>query len=387
MNLFAWITENSKRAMHVLALALFLLPNAAQAGIDTEDLMNIAWEGLWNQSGYPTALRKWNQPLKVSLSGDIDSLNRKYIDEALEEITLAAGLKYSVLAPDDNNGNVLIEIVDNSPKLGPTTPCSTHFEWDNKGMKKATVTAKTRSIYQCMLHELGHAIGIDGHPYGRTVMTYFNRRNELSDYDKFIIKARYSPEMKHGTLPFRGLKMIGDKHVTSLSSNEEKALAQQKIDAFMASILHSMTQYTEGKGEPPNVVYRSGRISMQAMETGRTTMKYYLGVALMEGDLGVTDTNAAETLLKAAAAEKYQLAAWALAWRYREGKHLKKDIMSAYSWFAYAASLGNETAKLRLTQIEETLSASDLPTYREAAAELQARLAQQSARRDVASAP
>jgi len=387
MDLLICSAESGKRLMRMLALTFILLPNVVHAGIDVDYLMSIAWEGMWHQSGYVTVFHKWTQPLRVVLSGDIDRLNRQAIDEALADISQAAGLEYSMLDSGNEAGNVLIEVDDDSPKLAPTMPCATSFEWDTRGMKKATVSAKKSYVQKCMLHELGHVIGIDGHPYGRTVMTYFNRRNELSDYDKFIIKARYSPEMKHGMLPFRALKMIGDKYVASLESNEEQANAQQRIDKFKTSLLHEMKQYAEGKGEPPNVIYRSGRISMQAMETGRTTMKYYLGVALMEGDLGVTDTSSAESLLTAAAAEKYQWGAWALAWRYREGKHLKKDMISAYSWFACAASLGNETAKQRQKQIEETLSESDLPAYREAAAELQARLTQQAAKRDVASAP
>lgn len=381
------LLSSARLAACVLALLFWSLSGAAQAALDADDLMSIAWEGLWNQSGYPAALHKWNQPLKVGLSGDIDRLNRKYIDEALEEIARAAGLEYSVLSPNDNAANVLIELVDDSPKLGPTTPCSTHFEWDNKGMKKATVTAKKRTVYQCMLHELGHVIGIDGHPYGRTVMTYFNRRNELSDYDKFIIEARYSPEMKHGTLPFRVLKMIGDRHVASLASGEERTLARQSVDKFMASILHGMEQYAEGKGEPPNVIYRSGRISMQAMETGRITTQYYLGEALMEGDLSVTDPDRGATLLRKAAVNKSQLAAWSFARRHQEGKGVEKDSMQAYSWYAYAASLGNQNARKRQTQIEESVAASELPSYQESAAGLRAKLAELAAKSDVASAP
>lgn len=388
MDLFTRITESSKRLIRSsFALSCFLLPNVVHAGIDVDDLMSIAWEGMWHQSGYVTVFHKWTQPLRITLSGDIDRLNRQDIDEALADIGQAAGLEYSVLDSGNDAGNVLIEIDDDSPKLAPTMPCATSFEWDTKGMKKATVTAKKSYVQKCMLHELGHVIGIDGHPYGRTVMTYFNRRNELSDYDRFIIKARYSPEMKHGMLPFRALKMIGDKYVASLESTDERTQAQQGVDKFKASLLHEMRQYAEGKGDPPKVIYRSGRISMQAMETGRTTMKYFLGVALMEGDLGVTDTSAAETLLSAAAAEKNQWAAWALAWRYREGKHLKKDIMSAYSWLACAASLGHQNARKQQTQIEESLSASDLAAYQEAATELQAKLAELAPRKDVASAP
>jgi hypothetical protein len=389
MDLLALVNESRRYLYHLkrlLAVSLVLLPSIGHAGIDVDDLMSIAWEGLWNQSGSPAPLRKWNQPLRVRVSGDIDSLQKKTINEGLSEITQATGLEYSVLDPNDNTENVLIEVVLDSPKLGPTTPCSTRMEWSSNGMKKATVTAKMTSVYQCVLHELGHVVGIEGHPYGRTIMTYFNRRNELSDYDKFILKVRYSPEAKHGTLPFRVLKMIGDKYVASLASENERMQAQQSIDKFMASVLHSMGQYAEGKGEPPLVIFRSGRISKQSMEAGRIPMRYYLGEALLEGDLGVVDPARATEWLQQAAANKYQPAAWSLAWRYQNGKGLERDSVHAYSWYAYAASLGSQNAKKRQTQIEETVAASELPAYQEAAAELQAKLGEQATRQGVTTA-
>ncbi len=378
--------RGTRHLKRLIAISLVLLPTIVHAGIDVDDLMSIAWEGLWNQNGSPAPLRKWNQPLRVRVSGDADSLHKNTISEGLKEITQAAGLEYSVLESDDNTENVLIEVVNDSPKLGPTTPCSTHMEWSGNGMKKATVTAKGASVYQCMLHELGHVAGIEGHPYGRTVMTYFNRRNEVSDYDKFILKARNSPETKHGMLPFRVLKNVGDKYVASLASEDERMQARQSIDKFMASVLHSMQQYAEGKGEPPLVIYRSGRISKQSMEAGRIPMQYYLGEALLEGDLGIVDPGKATELLQKSAANKYQPAVWSLAWRYQNGKGFSKDPMHAYAWYAYAASLGNQNAKKRLTGIEEKVAPSELPAYQEAAAELQAKLGEQAAKQDATAA-
>lgn len=358
------------------ACVLALLSGAAQGALNVDDLMSIAWEGMWHQSGSPVPLRKWNQPLKIRLGGDAEKdHHRKWIDSGLKEITEAAGLEYSVLLPDDTTENVLIEVVDDSPKLSGMVSCNTNIGLANSGIKRVEILAKSKFVYQCILHEFGHMIGITGHPYGHTVMTYFNRlNNELSDYDKFIIKTRYSSEMKHGASPFKVLRMIGERYVEGLSSDEERERAHNSVEKFMAAVLRDMEKYALAAGEPPLVIYRSGLISKAAADNGRVAMQYYLGEALLEGDLGITDPEKAAESLKKAAANKSSAAAWSLARRHQEGKGFGKDLVQAYAWYAYAASLGNRAAMKRQQKIEEGIAESDLAIYKEAAENLRARI-------------
>lgn len=378
MNGMNMARRRSLYAIRMIAASVLLLPGVVHAGIDIDDLLSITWEGLWHESGIPVAVRKWNKPLSVRISGDPDRLQKRAIDESLKEIAEASGLRYSVLDNDDDTPNLIIDVVRESPKLGPNVPCVTQIEPDGNGIVKATVTAKREAVDYCILHELGHVIGITGHPYGRTVMTYFNRRNELSDYDRFIIKARYSRDLRHGASPLRALRVIGERYLASPLTEEERARAGQRIAEFKSTVLREMKKFAVEKGEPPLVIFRSGRISMQAMEIGRTEMQYYLGNALFDGDLDVTDPGRGADLLRKAAANKSQPAAWSLAWRYQEGKGFDKDPVQSYAWYAYAASLGNPAAQKRQKRIEEALSETDLSTYRQAAVELQASITGQT---------
>lgn len=368
--------KNLPNRARLAAFLLVLLSGVAHAALDVEDLMSIAWEGMWHQSGSPIPLRKWNQPLRVRLSGDAEkSDHRKWIDSGLEKITEAAKLQYVVLAPDDTSENVLIEVVDDSPKLGTMTACNTNTELANSGIKRVEILAKAKFVYECMLHEFGHMIGITGHPSGRTVMTYFNHSSdELSDYDRFIIKTRYSRDLKHGDSPFRVLRTIGERYAANPLSDEERVQVHQNIAKFMASVRRDMEKYALENGEPPLVIYRSGLISTAAAENGRTAMQYYLGEALIEGNFGTIEPDKALISLKKAAANKSQAAAWSLAWRHQTGKGFRKDPVLAYAWYAYAASLGIPAALKRQQMMEEGIAETDLAAYKEAAETLQARI-------------
>ncbi len=218
---------------------------------DTEDLMNIAWEGMWHQGGSPSTVRKWTEPLRVRIQGERGAGDSEVIQRSLDKISSATHLSYTLLTGEGTGENLLIDIVKDSPLVNDSTTCVTHHKFKARGLSHATVTARNGKVWQCMLHELAHVVGVVGHPSKGSVLTYFGGRNdELTPIDKFILSVRYSDAMPDGTLPLHALRILGRRHVQSLDDDLLQRQAQEAVDKFLAKTLVQMEDYARG-GEPP----------------------------------------------------------------------------------------------------------------------------------------
>ena len=70
-------------------------------------------------------------------------------------------------------------------------PCYTQaLKLSGWALEKVQVKMRSRDVWRCAFHEVMHAMGVPGHPSGKTVLSYFPyRRDLLMDLDRLILTA------------------------------------------------------------------------------------------------------------------------------------------------------------------------------------------------------
>jgi TPR repeat protein len=262
------------------------------------------WEVLWHQSGTPTRVVRWEDDIKVRIHGVNAAAHKQYTLAALRTVTAEAGLKLidvSDLPHAEEVSNLDIEIVPDN-KLEDNQPCATYldFKAENR-IESATIQMRGRDAWRCTYHEAMHAMGLRGHPAGKTVLSYFPWRVDgLLPLDRVMLRAWYSRRMTGGMTPFEALPVLADELV---ASSPDKAAAEQARNRFFATTISQMQAYAAGTGDIPVVVKRSGKSTDEGVRQGRTEMCYFLGVAFQIGATAPQDsTKAVQWLERAASA-------------------------------------------------------------------------------------
>jgi hypothetical protein len=298
-------------AAAVLAAAV-VVPGFAQ-GDAFENGMDTMWEVLWHQSGTATRLVRWEQPLQVRITGVNVAQHRAFTLRALNDVAKESGRSVVDVTdrPDAAEvANVSIEIVPDS-QLSEMQPCETrlHFKTETR-IDSVTMQMRNSDARRCAYHESMHVMGVRGHPEGNTVLSYFATQTEgLTQLDKAMLRAWYSPRATGGMTPFEVLPILADELVAVMP---DKARAAQSRDRFLARTIGEMQAFADGQGDIPTIVKRSGKSSERGIAMGRMEMSYFLGVA------------------------------------YQDGVTVAKDPAQAQRWLQRAVSLGSRSAQTRL---------------------------------------
>ena len=291
----------SKLFWGLLCFAATCFSSTARAGEVDQGLATL-WEVLWHQSGTPTRVVRWEEDIKVRVFGVNVAAHRQTTMAALRAVTAEAGLKLIDVSdsPDaEALSNLDVEILADS-KLEDNQPCATYLDFKTENrIDSATIQMRGRDAWRCAYHEAMHAMGLRGHPAGKTVLSYFPWRVDgLLPLDKVMLRAWYSKKMTGGMTPFEALPVLADELV---ASSPDKAGAQQARDRFYATTLAQMQAYAGGNGDIPVVVKRSGKSTDDGVRTGRTEMSYFLGVAYQIGATAPQDSIKAVHWLERAA--------------------------------------------------------------------------------------
>lgn len=254
---------------------------------DLEDRFSTVWESLWSQAGSPTWVIRWQSEIRVRFTGPHVERYRDHMFGALQDATNAAGLSLRDVSAADNGAeiaNLEFRVVDDRD-LEVTMPCVTNHErWRKWLLEKVLIRARGREVWRCAHHEVMHAMGIRGHPSGKTVLSYFPyRRDQLMDMDVLMLKAWYSPQMKLGATPFEALQVMTDAVIETTVAESERSKARAAQASFLRNRLLEMERYARGEGEVPTIVFRSGRGTGKAMSDGQNLMAYFVGVAHLQG--------------------------------------------------------------------------------------------------------
>ncbi|MDB5944687.1 MAG: hypothetical protein JWQ13_4253 [Ramlibacter sp.] len=260
------------------------------------------WEVLWHQSGTPTRVVRWEEDIRVRIFGVNVGAHREYALAALRAVTAEAGLKLTDVSDSPNAeelSNLDVEIVPDN-KLEDNQPCATYLDFKTENrIEAATIQMRGRDAWRCAYHESMHAMGLRGHPAGKTVLSYFPWRVDgLLPLDRVMLRAWYSKRMVGGMTPFEALPVLADELV---ASSADKPAAEQSRNRFFANTLQQMQAYASGQGDIPVVVKRSGKSTDDGVRQGRTEMSYFLGVAYQIGATAPQDSTQAVRWLERAA--------------------------------------------------------------------------------------
>jgi hypothetical protein len=291
----------SKLFWGLLCLAGTCFSGAARANEVDAGLATL-WEVLWHQSGTPTRVVRWEDDIKVRVFGINAGAHKATTMAALRAVTAEAGLKLVDVSdsPDaEALSNLDVEIVADKG-LEDNQPCATYLDFKSENrIESATIQMRGRDAWRCAYHEAMHAMGLRGHPAGKTVLSYFPWRVDgLLPLDKVMLRAWYSKKMTGGMTPFEALPVLADELV---ASSADKPAAEAARNRFFANTITQMQAYAGGQGDIPVVVKRSGKSTDDGIRQGRTEMSYFLGVAFQIGATAPQDSGKAVHWLERAA--------------------------------------------------------------------------------------
>jgi hypothetical protein len=300
------------RTIWALSLAAILAPGTALAD-ETEQGLATLWEVLWHQSGTPTRVVRWENEIRLRLTGVNLPVHREHTLKAMQAVTQEAGVRLVDVTDHPEAAqvaNLNVEITSDSA-LEDNQPCVTFLDFRTETrIESATIQMRGRDAWRCAYHEAMHMMGVRGHPAGKTVLSYFPWKvDSLMPLDKVMLRAWYSPRMVAGMTPFEALPVLADELISTLP---DKPSAMAARDRFFAATVDQMQAYANGRGDVPAIVKRSGKATEDGIRHGRTEMSYFLGIA------------------------------------FHEGATVQQDPNLAMRWFERAASAGNRRAQARL---------------------------------------
>lgn len=270
------------RVLWVSLVATLWLAGPARADDEFHKGLDTLWEVLWHQSGTPTRIVRWENDLRVRISGVNVAAHRETVMRALGAVTQEAGLRLlDVSDQGAEPANVTVEITSDTA-LEDNQPCVTMLDFRSETrIDSASVQMRGRDVWRCAHHEAMHVMGVRGHPAGKTVLSYFPVKVDgLLPLDQVMLRAWYSPRMRGGMTPFESLPVLADELVATAA---DKAAATEARDRFFAATVAQMQAYAGGGGGIPAIVKRSGKSTEEGIRQGRSEMSYFLGVAYLEG--------------------------------------------------------------------------------------------------------
>ncbi len=323
----------------LLVCLVLLLVGAAHAD-SLRDSFDTVWEALWHQGGSPTTVIRWGDQMRVNVQGRNQSTHRARIVAALEKVTTLAGVRLvdvTDLPEADKKANLDVHIV-NDLDLQDNQACFVRFlQISRSRIEKAELKMRDRAVYRCVLHEAMHTVGISGHPTGDTVLSYFYQRADaLTELDRLMVRAWYSPEMRAGMTPFEAVVVLTDALVASQGAEQDKARAAQR--AFLDDTLRRMEAFADEQGEVPVILKRSGTASGEAITRGRMLIRYFLGLAYVNGTVVKADRRTSLQWFERAARDGFSPAQMAAGRAYEHGDGVTASAADAYVWYSMAAA-------------------------------------------------
>jgi Sel1 repeat len=355
------------QGLSLAALLISTIP-AAQADTFDDDLQSV-WEVLWDQRGSPRYLFFWeksSRPITYKVHGHEAAKHVATVAELFAEMSLHTGLKFSDRtneADTPEQVNISVEIEKSQYSMEAQFICYVQPKDFSGGyLKRIRLMMKDRSIWSCGLHEMMHAMGLSGHPSGRTVLGYLsNRHRSLSELDKTMLKALYSGKMPQAATPFQAYPVMM-QHVLELHGQDESKLPElrERANRFQQELIQKMEAFASGSGEVPPIVRRSGLASEEFIAQARNTMAFYLGVAYMDGHIVARNRTMGLDWLKKSADAGNELALTTGGLIYFHGRGVPADRTRGYSWLRKSAKQGSKFAAQELEKIHQSLSAEEL---------------------------
>ena len=354
------------RASVLIIVLLGVFTSTARAD-KLDDNLQTVWESLWDQRGTPRNLVRWDKTLTYAISGHEVERHRAHIQKAMREATLLTKLEVTEVTfqgDEKNTAMLQFEVVKNDA-LEDTMPCVTIPRWANWVFTNVVVKMQSKSAWGCTFHEVMHAMGVAGHPSGKTVLSYFPyRRDEFMALDQLMLKAWYEPAMTKGATPLEALVVLTNavSKQADLDISAEQALERTRV--FNLRVIEQVKALALGKGEVPSIVQRSGRASTQYIESARPLVAYFVALAYLRETIVARDIASANKWFKVSAQYGYSAGQVMWARALIKGDGMDIDRNAAHGWLALAAKSNNAVARAELDALEKSMSPEQLNAAR-----------------------
>jgi len=305
----------------IVAIVASLVALPARADRLDDDL-NTVWESVWDQRGVPVRVVRWEEPVRYKFIGEgLLPRDRRQVVAALAAAGEAAGVDVAEASSAPGSSNIVIEQVGEDD-LGESTACEAHLKTTATALFQVRIDLRRSQAWECVYHEVMHAMGVHGHPSGKTVLSYFPWRSDtLMPMDRLLLAAWYDRGLPSGATPFELLLHAGQRVIRQADLGMPIEQAQARRKAHFEQRLREMEDFAGGQGDVPMIVKRSGRAIPAQIESARATMAYYLGLA------------------------------------YQRGTGVAIDPVEAHRWLAAASRAGERGAHQELARFEPTMTA------------------------------
>jgi hypothetical protein len=264
-----------------------------------------------------------------------------------------AKLQVTVLKPEDKGENFLVEFMDTTEMFaaGRSAGCVAYL---GPGAELSNVRLALNlrmgfELRQCITHELMHAMGFMGHPHNLdSVLSYIQRRSDLTDVDRFALRVLYDPAMKPGSYQLPAMTMarmvIVDKLIADGAPEETRSHGQTYI-RNLVKLTHDMAEKGNlGLQHQLGVAYTFGQVVEKDEKAGFAWFKRlaeapwqkdWMG-SILDGQFNVgyglangrgTTANLPEAIrwYKSAAERGHHIAQNNLGLLYRDGRGVERD--------------------------------------------------------------
>lgn len=264
-------------------MALCSVSSRAFAGpADITETLNVVWEVFWQQQGYVQPVSKWRDPIRVSFSGAAFERHKPFALGELGKAGRAAGLELAEADPAGPPANFEVEFVpDDLTRVGFYFACRTVRTPVAGVIRRVKIIAEERSLRGCLLHEAMHALGMPGHPRGRSILSYYRGSSELTTTDEFMLRVWYSDEVTPGMSPLAALAVFARRLVEALPK-EQQIEAERVAAQFERQAFAQLEAIALGKGEPPRIVFQSSTVTSAGLARGRIEAQRFVGMAKAE---------------------------------------------------------------------------------------------------------
>lgn len=362
--MYRFMSSSNRRAL--FASLLVLLSSAVKAD-KLDDNLQTVWESLWDQRGTPRNLIRWDKPLTYSIGGYDFERHQAHIQKAMREAAQQTQLEITEVSTQTGGKDAVMltfEVVRNDA-LEDSMPCITTSKWANGALTSVVVKMQSKSAWRCTFHEVMHAMGIAGHPSGRTVLSYFPyRRDEFMALDQLMLKAWYGPGMPKNATPLEALLVLANSVAAQadLGVSQEQAVERTRI--FNLSVVEQVKALALGKGEVPAIVQRSGRASTTHIQAARALAAYHLAQAYLNGTIVARDMAASSEWFRVSAHYGYSAGQVMWARALVKGDGIAMDRSAAHGWLRLAANSNNPVARTELDTLEKSMPPEQLETAR-----------------------
>jgi len=333
-----------------------------------DDNLQTVWESLWDERGTPTQVLRWGKTLRYRLHGADLSRHQEHIENGLRAAAGTVGVQLvdvSGQAGAEAAAMLDIEVVSDTA-LQDNAPCMTTYVRASRFIyEKVQVKMRSRSAWRCTFHEIMHAMGIPGHPSGKTVLSYFPYRSDvLMDLDRLMLAAWYSPAMRPGATPLEALAVLSEAVARQADLGVPAEEAAERTKAFNQRKFAQMEAFANGQGEVPDIVLRSGKASQEYIHNAQRNAEYHLGMAYLHGSVVSKDLAASAAWFRRSAQKGFIPAQveWSIA--LTTGRGVETDRLAGHAWLALAAKSGSPVVISMLARLEKGLSTEEFEKAR-----------------------